>query len=115
MPDFSRLISRSGDLPATSTFSRWVLDVLVVFNVITQAILVVVLLLGRMAASTTPIAGGAALAMFLLAYFYVRWLVPVLNRRQTLVVLMVKELAMLLLLGMAAGLVALVRWTISMF
>ncbi len=93
-------------------FHRWVLDVLVVFSLVTQVILVGVLVLGRQAASVAPLSVGAVVTMFLLAYFYARWLLPVLRPRQVLLLLLLKEVGLAVLLGLVVGAMALIRWAL---
>lgn len=111
MPGLEKYADR---LPAVSAFNRRVLDVLVVLNVITQACLVVVLLVDTYGSKAAPVAGGATVAMFLLAYFYARWLVPVLDRRHVLAVLLVKEVAVILFLGLTVGLIWLVSLVVDL-
>jgi hypothetical protein len=101
--------------PAASMtwFARFGLNMLVVFNVIAQAIAVCVFIMGSQGTQVAPIAGGAVVALFMLMYFYGRWMFPILKRRHTLYVLLLKELAILVLFGLAVGLVVLVRWIIG--
>jgi len=107
LPNLPAQIER---LPAASAFNRRVLDALAALNVVTQAFLVVLIFMGAQGASVLPVAGGATVAMFLLAYFYARWLVPVLDRRHVLAVLLIKEVAVIAWLGLAAGTV----WLLSL-
>ena len=110
MADTTKLPAGISSLPATSAFNRRILDVLVGFAVIAQVILVVMLMLGRQGASAAPIAGAATVVMVMLAYFYARWLWPILDRRHILALLLMKELGIFLLFGFVVGLVILVRW-----
>jgi hypothetical protein len=103
--------SQPGDAsPGLTRFARLGLDLLVVFNVVAQALTVVVLLMGRMGAEAAPVAGGATVALFLLMYFYARWMFPFLKARHILVVLLFKEAGVILLVGFAVAVVALIRW-----
>ncbi len=106
----SRLPPGAEQLPTASAFNRRVLDIMAVFNVVTQAVLVTLLLLGERGHGVLPLAGGAAVAMFLLAYFYGRWLLPVLRRRHVLALIVFKELAVMVVLGLVAALAALLHW-----
>jgi len=90
--------------------ARFGLNMLVVFNVITQIIAVCVVIIGNQGTQVAPIAGGAVVALFMLMYFYGCWMFPVLKRRHILFVLLLKELSILVLFGLAIGLVVLVRW-----
>ena len=110
MADLTQLPTGNPSLPATSAFNRRILDVLVGFGVIAQVMLVVMLMLGREGASAAPIAGAATVVLVMLAYFYARWLWPILARRHILALLLLKELGIFLLLGFVVGLVSLVRW-----
>lgn len=111
MPGLEKYADR---LPAVSAFNRRVLDVLVILNVITQGCLVLLLVVDTYGTQAAPVAGGATVAMFLLAYFYARWLLPVLDRRHVLAVLLVKEAAVLLFVGLAAGLIWLVSLVVDL-
>lgn len=114
MPLMPRLEKYADRMPAVSAFNRRVLDVLVVMNVVTQAVLVLLLVVDTYGTKAAPVAGGATVAMFLLAYFYARWLLPVLDRRHVLAVLLVKEMAVILFLGLAAGLIWLVSLVVDL-
>ena len=114
MPWMPRLPDHVERMPAASAFNRRVLDVLVILNVVTQALLVLVLMAGAYGARAAPVAGGATVAMFLLAYFYARWLVPVLDRRHILAILLLKEVAVIFFLGLVVGLVWVVYLVIQL-
>jgi hypothetical protein len=86
------------------------LDALVVFNVTAQAIAVVVLLAGQPALEAAPVAGGSVVALFLLLFFYARWMFPFLKTRHVLAIMLLKELGVAVLVGFAVGVVALIRW-----
>ncbi|MBN2493919.1 MAG: hypothetical protein JXR96_04945 [Deltaproteobacteria bacterium] len=88
----------------------WLLNVLVLFNVVAQTSLVLMLALGSQGAGAAPVAGGAVVALFVLAVFYARWLFPTLGTGQIMLVLALKESGVLVLLGLAGGLVLLLRW-----
>ena len=97
---------------AQNTFSRWVLRVLVMLNVGAQGIFVIMLCLGEPALHTLPIAGGACVSLFLLMYFYSRWLFPQLRGRQIIALSMLMELSILVFLALALGLILLIRWVL---
>ena len=99
----------AGSFPTVTRWTRVGLDLLVVFNVVTQAVAVLVLLMGREGASVAPLAGGAVVALFLLMFFYARWLFPSLKTRHLLTVVMLKELGVMILVGFAVGVVLLIR------
>lgn len=86
---------------------------LVVFNVVAQGLLIWLLLLGSLGAGAAPVAGGSVVALFMLLFFYGRWLYPFLRVRQILGVLLLKELGVVLLLAFGIGTVALVRSILS--
>jgi hypothetical protein len=66
-------------------------------------LLAVVLVLGRKGYSAAPVAGGAVVALFLLLFLYARWLLPVLGRKQALLLILLKELSVLVLLALVGG------------
>jgi hypothetical protein len=99
----------AGSFPTVTRWTRVGLDVLVVFNVVAQVLTFVVLLMGREGASVAPLAGGSAVALFLLMFFYARWLFPGLKTRHLLVVVLLKELGVVILVGFAVGVVLVVR------
>ena len=86
------------------------LDVLAAFNAVAQAVLVIVLFMGAAGAKVAPIAGGAVVALFLLMYFYGRWMLPFLKGRHVLLVVLVRELGVFILVGLAVGVTLLIRW-----
>lgn len=85
-------------------------DLLVVINVVAQALTVAVLLLGQRGGGAAPVAGGASVALALLLYFYTRWMFPLLATRHILAVMVLKEVGVILLFAVAAGGAALVQW-----
>ena len=101
----------SADMITKMTWvARSGLDLLVIFNVVGQLIAVLVLLMGPQGAKILPVAGGALVALFLLMFFYACWMFPGLKKRHVLAVLALKELGIFTLLGIAVGLVILLRW-----
>jgi len=103
----------AGSFPAVTRWTRVGLDVLVVFNVIAQVLMIGVLLLGRQGVSVVPLAGGSAVALFLLVFFYARWLFPGLKTRYLLAVVLLKELGVVIMVGFAVGVVLLIRLIFS--
>jgi hypothetical protein len=98
----------AGSFPTVTRWTRMGLDLLVVFNVVAQAVAVAVLLLGREGAPVAPLAGGAVVALFLLMFFYARWMFPGLKARYLLTVVLLKELGVMILVGFAVGVVLLI-------
>ncbi len=88
----------------TSKVLRRLLDVLVIFFVLTQVIFVLVILAGDFGKEVLPLSGGAVISMFLVSWFYARWLYPMLEARHILAILAIKEIAILLVCGLIAGL-----------
>ena len=86
------------------------LAILVVINVVAQAVLVFVLLMGAQGVQVAPIASGAVVALFMLMYFYGRWMYAFLKGWQVLVLVLLKELGVFILLGLAVGVTMLIRW-----
>ena len=76
-------------------------------------ILVLLLMMGPAGADVAPLAGGAVVALFLLAFLYGRWLLPGLKGRQVLALVLFKELAVALLLGFIFGLIVLIRFLLG--
>jgi hypothetical protein len=103
----------AGSFPVVTRWSRRGLDLLVVFNVVAQAVAVLVLFMGREGAPVAPLAGGAVVALFLLVFFYARWMFPGLKTRELLAVVLLKELGVFILVGFAVGVVLLIRFLIS--
>jgi len=83
--------------------ARWVLNLLVVLNVLAQAVAVLMLILGRQAGRAAPVAAGAAASLFLLMLFYARWMLPIFRMREVLGVLLLKEVAVLALFALLGG------------
>jgi hypothetical protein len=100
----------SGSYPTVTRLTRIGLDLLVVFNLAAQFVAVLVILMGREGAGVAPLAGGAVVALFLLVFFYARWMFPGLKARHLLAVVFLKELGVLILVGFAVGVVLLIRW-----
>ena len=98
----------AGSFPVVTRWTRVGLDLLVVFNVAAQAVAVMVLLMGREGAQVAPLAGGAVVALFLLLFFYARWMFPRLKTRHLLAVVLLKELGVIVLVGFAVGVVLLI-------
>ncbi len=94
-------------------YARVGLDILAVINVVAQIVLVVLLLMGADGARVAPIAGGASVALFMLMYFYGRWMFPFIKGWHVLVVILLRELGVFVLLGLAVGLTMLIRWLAS--
>lgn len=99
----------AGSFPTVTRWTRVGLDLLVVFNVVAQVLTIGVLLLGREGASVAPLAGGAVVALFLLMFFYARWMFPGLKTRHLLTVVLLKELGVVILVAFAVGVVLLIR------
>ncbi len=103
----------AGSFPTVTRWTRVGLDLLVVFNVVAQTLAVIVLLMGREGAPVAPLAGGAVAALFLLMFFYARWMFTGLKTRHLLTVIVLKELGVMILLGFAVGVVLLIRLIFS--
>jgi hypothetical protein len=103
----------AGSFPTVTRWTRVGLDLLVVFNVIAQVLTIGVLLMGREGAAVAPLAGGAVVALFLLMFFYARWMFPGLKTRHLLAVVLLKELGVVILVGFAVGVVLLIRLIFS--
>ena len=99
----------AGSFPTVTRWTRVGLDLLVVFNVVAQVLIIGVLLMGKAGASVAPLAGGSVIALFLLMFFYARWMFPGLKTRHLLAVVMLKELGVVILVGFAVGVVLLIR------
>lgn len=99
----------AGSSPAVTRWTGVALDLLVVFNVIAQVVAIGVILMGRDGLSVAPLAGGSVVALFLLVFFYARWLLPGLKARHLLVMVLLKELGVVILVGFAVGVVLLIR------
>ncbi len=100
----------AGSHPAVTRFTRVGLDLLVGFNLVAQVVAVLVILLGPEGARVAPLAGGAVVALFLLVFFYARWMFPDLKARHILAVVLLKELGLTVLVGFAVGVVLVIRW-----
>jgi len=103
----------AGSFPAVTRWTRVALDLLIVFNVVAQVVAIAVILMGRQGAAVAPLAGGSVVALFLLAFFYARWLLPGLKARHLLVMVLLKELGVVILVGFAVAVVLLIRWVIG--
>jgi len=99
----------AGSFPAVPRWTRVGLDLLVVFNVIAQIVAIGVILMGKGGLTVAPLAGGSVVALFLLVFFYARWMFPGLKARHLLVVVLLKELGVVVLVGFAVGVVLLIR------
>ncbi len=97
------------DFPGSSKTLRLVLDLLVVFCVVTQAVAVLLILVGAYGSEAFPVAGGAVISMFLIAWFYTRWLFPMLDAKHVVAIIFMKELATIFILGVIIGLVYAVK------
>lgn len=103
----------SGSYPAVTRLTSVGLDFLVVLNLVAQLIAVLVILMGREGIRLAPLAGGAVVALFILVFFYARWMFPGLKSRHLLAVVLLKELGVMILVGFAVGVVLLVRWVVD--
>jgi len=103
----------AGSFPVVTRWTRVGLDLLVVFNVVAQVMAIGVILMGKGGLTVAPLAGGAVVALFLLVFFYARWMFPGLKTRHLLAVVLLKELGVVIMIGFAVGVVLLVRLVFS--
>ena len=97
-------------LIAASLLNRLVLHLLVFFNLAIHAIVIGLLILGDQAYQALPITILSMLLMFSLTYLYVRWLLPSLGWVQLLAFVALRELVLVVIIGLVSFLVYLILW-----
>ena len=91
-------------------FIRWGLEILVLFNVVAQGLTAVLAFTGMEGVDVLPLAFGSTVALFLLMFFYLRWMFPQLGSKQVLFVIALKELSLFILFSILFMIVVLIYW-----